>query len=51
VRAAARGLEADPKYPNTGGTRGMGALLPPNVSDLYAGTAPLKLIKVQVTKI
>ena len=45
-----RGLEADPKYPHMGGTRGVGALLPPNVSDIYAGTAPLKLIKVQVNK-
>jgi putative dimethyl sulfoxide reductase chaperone len=45
-----RGLEADPKYPHMGGTRGVGALLPPNVSDQYAGTSPLKLIKVQVTQ-
>jgi len=45
-----RGLEADPKFPHLGGTMGIGALMPPNVSDLYAGTAPLKLIKVQVTK-
>ncbi len=45
-----RGLEADPKYPHMGGTRGVGALLPPNVSDTYAGTAPLKLVKVQVSK-
>jgi anaerobic selenocysteine-containing dehydrogenase/TorA maturation chaperone TorD len=45
-----RGLEADPKYPHLGGTRGVGALLPPNVSDIYAGTSPLKLIKVQVAK-
>jgi thiosulfate reductase/polysulfide reductase chain A len=45
-----RGLEADPKYPHMGGTLGVGALLPPNVSDTYSGTAPLKLIKVQVAK-
>jgi anaerobic selenocysteine-containing dehydrogenase/TorA maturation chaperone TorD len=45
-----RGLEADPKYPHMGGTRGVGALLPPNVSDTYAGTAPLKLVKVQIAK-
>ena len=45
-----RGLEADPKYPHMGGTKGVGGLLPPNVSDLYAGTSPLKLIKVQIAK-
>ncbi|MGQ9688717.1 MAG: molybdopterin-dependent oxidoreductase [Desulfobaccales bacterium] len=46
-----RGLEADPKYPHLGGTKGVGALLPANVSDLYAGTAPLKLVKAQVVKV
>lgn len=45
-----RGLEADPKYPHMGGTKGIGALLPPNVSDVYAGTSPLKLVKVQIAK-
>ncbi len=45
-----RGLEGDPKYPHLGGTKGAGALMPPNVSDIYTGSAPLKLIKVQVAK-
>jgi anaerobic selenocysteine-containing dehydrogenase/TorA maturation chaperone TorD len=45
-----RGLEADTKYPHMGGTRGVGALLPPNVSDKYGGTSPLKMVKVQVRK-
>jgi putative dimethyl sulfoxide reductase chaperone len=45
-----RGLEADPKYPHMGGTMGVGALLPPNVSDIFAGTAPLKLVKLEVNK-
>ncbi|MBW1918093.1 MAG: molybdopterin-dependent oxidoreductase [Deltaproteobacteria bacterium] len=45
-----RGLEADPKYPQFGGCGGVGDLMPPNVTDVYAGTAPLKLIKVQVAK-
>jgi putative dimethyl sulfoxide reductase chaperone len=45
-----RGLEADPKYPHMGGTRGVGGILPPNVSDKYAGTSPLKLVKVQISK-
>jgi anaerobic selenocysteine-containing dehydrogenase/TorA maturation chaperone TorD len=45
-----RGLEADPKYPQMGGTMGVGALLPPNVSDAYAGTVPLKMVKVQIAK-
>ena len=44
-----RGLEADPKYPQFGGTNTPG-ILKPNTPELNGGNPLLKYIKVQVKK-
>ena len=45
-----RGIEADPKYPQFGGTNTPGGLIPPNVSESMGGTPLLKYVKVQVER-
>jgi thiosulfate reductase/polysulfide reductase chain A len=45
-----RGLEADPKYPQYGGTNTPG-IMPPNVSDPMGGTPFLKYVKVEVERL
>lgn len=42
-----RGLEADPKFPQYGGTNTPG-IMPPNLSEVMGGTPLLKYVKVQV---
>jgi thiosulfate reductase/polysulfide reductase chain A len=45
-----RGLEADPKYPQYGGTNTTG-IMPPNTSDPMGGTPLLKYVKVEVERL
>ena len=45
----ARGIEADPKYPQFGGANTLG-IMPPNTSEPMGGTPLLKYVKVNVRK-